>query len=189
MRKNKSLYTMVVTGLLMAVGMVLPYITGQIQIISRIISPLHIPVLICGLCCGWRWGLALGVVLPVFRGLTLGFPPFPTNALPMAFELGAYGLFTGILYPLFLKLLKEKSRLPAMLLALISAMILGRLVGGAARGLLLSLGFISAGTPYTFSAFFTSYFVSTAPGALIHIVLIPVVVSVLEKAKLSPMVR
>ena len=77
MNKNRSLSRMVVSALLLALGMVLPFITGQIQVIGRIISPLHIPALICGLTCGWQWGLALGIVLPLLRGLTLGMPPSP----------------------------------------------------------------------------------------------------------------
>ena len=91
MNTNRNLRAMVVTALLLALGMILPFITGQIQVIGKIISPLHIPALICGLTCGWQWGLGLGIVLPILRGLTLGMPPFPMVALPMAFELGGYG--------------------------------------------------------------------------------------------------
>ncbi len=184
---SKSVKKMTAAAVLLAVGMVLPLITGQIQAIARIISPLHIPALICGLVCGWQWGLALGVVLPILRGLTMGLPPFPTTALPMAFELGAYGLLTGLLYPLFVRFFRRKTRLPAMLAALIAAMIGGRLVGGAARGLLLQLGVIGSKEPYTLAVFFASYFAGTAPGALIHLVLVPAVVTAVEKAKLSPL--
>ena len=185
---QKKTYSLVITAMLLAVGLVLPFITGNIQAIAKIISPLHIPVLICGLCCGWKWGLGLGIVLPLLRGLLFGIPVFPTSALPMAFELGAYGLLTGLLYPLFLKAFKSKNHLPAMLCALIISMVLGRFVGGAAKALFISVGVIGSKSPYTFSAFFTSYFVSTAVGALIHIVLVPAVVLALEKAKLSPVV-
>ena len=185
---QKKTYSMVIAALLLAVGLILPFITGQIQAIAKIISPLHIPALICGLCCGWKWGLGLGIVLPLLRGLLFGIPVFPTSALPMAFELGAYGLLTGLLYPLFLKAFKSKNHLPAMLCALIISMVLGRFVGGAAKALFISVGVIGSKSPYTFSAFFASYFVSTAVGALIHIVLVPAVVLALEKAKLSPVV-
>ena len=178
---------MVITAMLLAVGMVLPFITGQIQAIAKIISPLHIPVLICGLCCGPAWGLGLGVLLPLLRGLIFGIPVFPTSALPMAFELAAYGLLTGLFYSAFLKKRRNANHGAGILLSLIPAMILGRFVGGAAKALLLSLGVIGTKTPFTFAAFFTSYFVSTAPGALIHIVLVPAVVLALEKAKLSPL--
>ncbi len=184
---RKKTYSLVITGMLLAVGMILPFITGNIQAIAKVISPLHIPVLICGLCCGPWWGMGLGIVLPLFRGLIVGIPVMPTSALPMAFELGAYGLLTGLLYPLMLKIIKNKNHLPAMLCALIPAMILGRFVGGAAKALMISAGIIGSKSPFTFAAFFTSYFVSTALGAVIHIVLVPLVVLALEKAKLSPL--
>lgn len=186
-RKKTNIYSMVLSGILLAVGMVLPYLTGQIQAISRIISPLHIPALLCGLCCGWQWGLGLGLLLPILRGITLGMPPFPAVALPMAFELGTYGLAAGLLYPVFVKLLKSKNHLPAMVTALVIAMIAGRIVGGAAKAALLAFGIIGSKAPFTFAAFITGYFVSTAPGAAIHIVLIPAIMLVIEKAGLSPL--
>lgn len=185
-KSNKRIRCLVITAMLLAVGLVLPFITGNIQAIAKIISPLHIPVLICGLCCGWNWGLGLGIVLPILRGLIFGIPVFPTSAVPMAFELGAYGLITGLLYPVLLKRFKGKAHLPLMLCALIIAMIIGRFVGGAAKALLITAGVIGSKSPYTFAAFFTSYFASTAVGAVIHIILIPAVVTALEKAKLSP---
>ena len=84
--------------------------------------------------------------------------------------------------------MKKESRLPAMLCALVIAMIGGRIIGGAGKALLLSFGLIGSSSPYTFAVFFSSYFAGTAPGALIHLVLVPAVVTALERAKLSPMV-
>lgn len=78
-----------------------------------------------------------------------------------------------------------RKRFPAMLGALIAAMLCGRIVGGAAKALLL-LGGVIPGTPLTFKAFLTGYFVDTAVGAAIHIILVPAVVTVLERARLSP---
>ena len=109
------------------------------------------------------------------------------TAQVVAKELAAYGLLTGLLYPLFLRLLNKKTHLPAMLCALIGAMIGGRAVGGAAKALLLALGVIGSKAPFTFAAFLTGYFVETAVGAAIHVVLVPAIVLALERAKLSPM--
>ena len=50
--KSKQLYAMVVSAALLAIGLVLPFLTAQLQSLGQAISPLHIPVLICGLCCG-----------------------------------------------------------------------------------------------------------------------------------------
>lgn len=188
-RRKTDIYPMVLSGILLSVGLVLPYLTGQIQAISRIISPLHIPALLCGLCCGWKWGLGLGLLLPILRGTTLGMPPFPAVALPMAFELGAYGLAAGLVYPLFVKLFNRKNHLPAMVAALVVAMVAGRVVGGAAKAALLAFGVIGSEAPFTFAAFFAAYFASTAAGAAIHLVLIPAIVLVLENMGLSPLAR
>ena len=191
MKKNNALNIrkMVYAALFLALAMVLPFLTGQIPQIGTLISPLHIPALLCGFICGWPWGLAVGVVTPLLRALLFGMPPFPNAALPMAFELGAYGLLTGLLYPLFLRVYRKENHLPAILTALILAMIGGRIVGGATKAALLTFGLIGSQSPYTFAAFFASYFTSTAPGALIHAVLIPAIVLALEKAKLSLLVK
>lgn len=185
--KNSSLQTrkMIYAALFLALAIVLPFLTGQIQTIGQLISPQHIPALICGLVCGWPSGLAVGVLSPLLRSLLFNMPPFPNAALPMAFECGAYGLLTGLLYPLFLRLYRKENHLPAILTALVLAMIGGRIVGGTARAALLAFGIIGSQSPYTFAAFFASYFTSTAPGAAIHIVLIPAIVLAMEKGKLS----
>lgn len=185
--KPKALYSMVITAVLLGIGLILPFITGQIQVIAQIISPLHIPVLICGLTCGWKWGLVLGIVLPLLRSVLFQLPPFPNAALPMAFELAVYGCLTGILYPAFVRFLRRSNRLPSMIAALIIAMIAGRIAGGAAKGILIAAGIVGSADAFTFSVFFTSYFVTTAPGALIHIIVIPIIVTAVEKAGLSPM--
>lgn len=67
-----SLRNLLITAVLMAVGFVLPFLTGQIPSVGNMLSPLHLPVLICGLCCGWQWGLLLGAVLPVARSFVFG---------------------------------------------------------------------------------------------------------------------
>jgi len=189
MRRNDTLYRMIVTAVLLALGLVLPFLTGQLQTIGKLISPLHIPVLICGLTCGWLWGGVLGAVLPLLRMALFGMPALPM-ALPMTFELCAYGVLTGILYPWLLKKLHRLGapRLVVMLSVLGLAMVAGRIVGGAAKALLL-LGGVIPGAPLTFQAFVAAYFVDTAVAAVIHLIVVPAVVTALEKARLSPLDR
>lgn len=182
MSKKSSLYRLMITAVLLALGMVLPFLTGQIPMIGQAISPLHIPVFICGLTCGWAWGAALGVVLPLLRSVVFGMPPLVAVAVPMAFELAAYGAVCGLMYPMMRKAFRMDNHLPAMLVALLIAMVAGRLVGGAAKAIVMGL----TGGSFGFQAFVTSYFVSTAIGALIHLILAPAVALALEKAKLSP---
>ena len=44
---------MTYAGLMLAVAMVLPFVTGQIPQIGQMLSPMHLPVLLCGFLCGW----------------------------------------------------------------------------------------------------------------------------------------
>ena len=187
MRRNYMPYRMLVTAALLGIGLVLPFLTGQLQTIGKLLSPLHIPVLICGLTCGWAWGGALGLILPVLRMALFGMPAAPM-AYPMTFELCAYGVVTGLLYPWLRRELcgrRGAKPLVVMLATLGIAMVAGRIVGGAAKALLLMAGAIP-GVPLTFVAFVASYFVDTAVGAVVHLIVVPAVVLALEKARLSP---
>ena len=104
--RKRHLYKLVICALLLAIGLYLPFLVGQVEVLGQAVSPLHIPVLLCGLTCGWGWGAVLGAVLPLLRSAIFGMPPMPT-ALAMTFELAAYGLISGLLYPLFVRLLKK----------------------------------------------------------------------------------
>ena len=163
------------SALYLAIALVLPFITGQIPEIGAMLSPMHIPVLLCGFVCGWQWGLAVGLIAPILRSVLFGMPTLYPTAIAMTFELAAYGALSGILY----KLLPRKTW--AIYLSLILAMIGGRLVWGAARYLLAGL----SGSAFPVSAFLEGAVLDAIPGIILHIVLIPVLVMVLEKAGLT----
>lgn len=181
MKRTSNLYRMLVSAILLALGLVLPFLTGQIPAIGSAISPMHIPAFIAGLTCGPVYGAIMAFIMPLLRSVLFGMPPLVPVATPMAFELAAYAAVCGLLYPILMK--KLPSHLPAMLCALVISMIAGRLVGGAAKAIVMGLN----GGSYSFNAFIAAYFTGTAIGAVIHIILVPVVVTALEKAKLSPM--
>ena len=60
----KQTRKLVLSALFMALGIVLPFLTGQIQQIGNMLLPMHIPVLLCGFICGWQDGLAVGLMTP-----------------------------------------------------------------------------------------------------------------------------
>ena len=126
-------------------------------------------------------GMGLGIVLPLLRSVLFGMPPLVPVAIPMAFEMAAYGALCGLLYPMLSK--KMSKTCWAMLIAMVIAMLAGRLVGGAAKAVVMGI----QGNAYTFPAFVTAYFVNTAVGAVIHLIVVPLVVTALEKARLSPL--
>ena len=67
----------------LALGLVLPFFTGQVPQIGNMLLPMHIPVLLCGLICGWQYGLVVGLVMPLLSWpLTALWPAgsIPTRA-------------------------------------------------------------------------------------------------------------
>ncbi|MDD2441998.1 MAG: ECF transporter S component [Eubacteriales bacterium] len=171
---RKTLIRLVLAGMFLALGLVLPFLTGQIPQFGSMLLPMHIPVLICGFVCGWPYGLVVGLITPVLRSLMFGMPPMFPGAVAMAFELAAYGFMTGLLY----KLLPKK--VPFIYVTLAAAMLVGRVVWGLVTFLLVS----SAGSAFTFSAFLAGAFVNAVPGIIVQIVLIPIIILALQKAHL-----
>ena len=112
---------------------------------------------------------------PLFRSLTLGMPPFFPKALCMAFELAAYGAITGLMHRILPR------RKPYIYVSLLTAMIIGRLVWGTAMFLCLGL----SGGSFTFAAFLAGAVTNAIPGIILQIVLIPVLVMVLDRPRLS----
>ena len=98
-----NLKKLVLAGVFLALCLLLPFVTGQIPQIGAALSPMHIPVLLCGFVCGWPYGLVVGFVAPLLRFMLFGMPPIFPTGIAMAFELAAYGALTGILYRLLPK--------------------------------------------------------------------------------------
>lgn len=172
---NPNLKKLIISGLCLALCMLLPFLTGQIPQIGSALAPMHIPVLICGLICGWPYGLAVGLIAPLLRSLTLGMPPLFPVATAMAFEMAAYGAAAGLL----LKFMPKKTL--SIYMGLIGAMIIGRLVWGVA--MFVCMG-INGGT-FTFQAFLAGAFLNAIPGIICHILIIPPIVLGLRRAKLT----
>ena len=174
MRKTNNIKSMTSAAIFLALCMLLPFLIGQIPTIGSLISPMHIPVLLAGFVCGPWWAMAVGFIAPLLRAMIFGMPPLFPTAVAMAFELATYGLVAGLLYT------KLKKTTANIYIALIGAMLVGRVVWGIVMALLLGTG--EGG--FTFAAFIAGAFTNAIPGIIIHIILIPVIVLALRKANL-----
>ena len=163
------------SALFLALAMVLPFLTGQIPQIGSALSPMHIPALLCGFLCGWPWGLAVGLISPLLRSVIFGMPAMFPGAVAMSFELATYGAVSGLLYKI---LPRRKS---SVYITIVVAMLLGRAVWGIARLILAGL----SGQSFTWALFLAGAFTNAFPGIILHLVLVPLLVIVLEKAGLS----
>jgi len=161
------------TALFIAIGIALPLAFHSIPNAGRVFLPMHIPVLLCGLVCGFPWGLACGIVTPLLSSLLTGMPP--AAMLPsMLCELAVYGLVAALL----MRYVPVKNAYAKIYIALVGAMLCGRLVMGALNALIFSAG------NYSMQLWLTGAFVSALPGIAIQTVLIPPIILGLRKAKL-----
>ena len=173
-KTNHSIRNMVVAALMLALAYVLPNFTGNIPKIGSMLLPMHLPTILCGFLCGGGWGAAVGFIAPLMRSLILARPPMFPTAIAMAFEMAAYGLVAGFLYR------RMPKGLVGTYLSLIGAMLCGRVVWGVAMTILLS-----GGQGFTMAAFIAGAFTNAIPGIILQLVIIPVLVSALEKAHLT----
>ena len=164
----------VFSGLFLALCFVLPIFTGNIPVVGSMLSPMHIPVFLCGIICGWQYGLAVGAIAPMLRHLTMGMPPIHT-ALGMTFELATYGLVIGLCFKFFPK--KDIF----IWVSLIIAMLVGRGVWGLAAWVIYPE---FTGKAFTLTTFLTGAFISAWPGIIIHLMLVPAIILVLRRAKI-----
>lgn len=166
----KNIKQMVLAALFLALGLTLPFLTGQIREIGNKLLPMHLPILLCGFICGWKYGLLVGFITPLLRCFLFSMPA-PTSAIGMAFELAVYGAVTGFLYK---KLIEKKGRI---YISLLLAMIAGRIVKGIANVIVLGI----TGSAYTWKMFISGTMINAIPGVVVQLILIPILVLTLEK--------
>ena len=167
-----SIRRLIYAAFFMALGLVLPFLTGQIPEIGKLLSPMHIPILLCGFVCGWRYGGVVGFITPLLRSVLFGIPVLYPNAIGMAFELMTYGIVAGALYSMC-----RKKDILRVYLCLIVAMFTGRLVWGVASLILYGV----AGNSFTWSMFITGAFLGAIPGIILHLIIIPPIVLSVER--------
>ncbi len=176
--KKKNVTQFVLAAMFLALGLVLPFFTGQIPQIGKLLLPMHIPVFLCGLICGWKYGLVVGFMTPLVRSMLFGMPVMFPTAVGMAFELMTYGFCIGFLY--------EHSRwkcIKALYRCMIITMLVGRLVYGAVE--VVILGFGTGG--FAMKSFLLSSFVYAIPGIIVQLILIPSIMLALNKTGLVKM--
>ena len=161
----------VISGLLLAIGLVLPFLTAQVKEIGDSLLPLHFPVLICGLLCGPWYGLCIGLILPFMRSVLFAMPPVYPNAVWMACELATYGFVVGFLYHRF-----SKKTLGNLYVSLLAAMISGRIVWGIVKSILLGL----SGKAFSMEAFMIGGFLDAILGIVLQLILIPIIIKITE---------
>ena len=172
----KNIQKLVLAAMFLAIGHILPFFTGQIPQIGKMLLPMHIPVLLCGFICGWQYGLVVGFILPLMRSMIFSMPLMFPTAVCMAFELAAYGAVAGLLYGRV-----HRRNIVSAYGCLLAAMVCGRIVAAVAKIFCLGVGTDG----YTLQAFYTGSFLNAIPGIILQLVVIPVLVVALDREKVA----
>ena len=154
------------TAMFLSLGIVLPMFFGQVPQIGSMLLPMHIPVFLCAFICGWKYSAPMSFVLPLLRTVLFSRPKMYPDAIAIAFELAVYALVAGLIYWSFFK-----KDMKAVYVSLISAMVLGRVVRIVVQMALLGL----KGTPFTFSAVFSSVVIVGLPGIILQLIAVPLI--------------
>lgn len=175
MNKMTAVKKSIITAVCIALCVVLPQAFHAIPNAGVVYSPIHIPVLLCGLICGPYFGMLCGMAGPLLSALFTGMPA--AAILPqMMIECAVYGFTAGLM----IKLVSTKRIYADLYISLAAAMLSGRIAAGIAKALFFARG------EFTISAWAVTYFITSLPGAIIQLILIPFVVFALIKANLIP---
>lgn len=156
MKSKNAIKNMTLTAVCIALCVVLPIAFHSIPDAGSVFLPMHIPVLICGMICGWPYGFICGLMGPLL-----------SSAL------------TGMVSGIMLKLVHTKSTYGDLYIALVVAMLAGRVMSGIAKALIFMPGI-------SMTAWITASFITALHGILIQLVFLPSVVLTLMKAKIIP---
>ncbi|WP_223254481.1 ECF transporter S component [Bacillus sp. HNG] len=171
--RNVQLRKIIFTALCISIGLIFAQIVKVIPIPypGAVLLPMHIPVLICGFLCGRAYGALSGLLLPLIGFILTGMPPIFPTGLSMMLELATYGALTAIIFDY------TKGK---VYISLIGAMIGGRIVMGIVNTVLLSF----TDNAYGWAIFISGSIVTALPGIIIQLILIPIIVLSLKRAKL-----
>lgn len=171
MKSKITTKELVLSGVLLAAGLLLPMVFHMFSMTGPAFLPMHIPVLIGGMLLPPPLAILLGIITPIVSSILTGMPVAFPMAIIMAFELGANGLSASIA--------TRKLKLNT-LLALIIAMIDGRIVAGIVVAVLVRL----FGVQMNPIMFVKGAIITGLPGLMIQLVFIPTLIYGLKRARL-----
>lgn len=176
MEKMSSAKRISLCAMCIALCYVLPLVFHALAL-GSILSPMHIPVLLCGIVCGPLCGAFCGIAGPVLSSVLSGMPG-AAGLITMVPELVSYGLVCGLL----MKRVHTQKLMMDVYASMIPAMLIGRIVGGLASALF----YLGNNGEYSLAMFVSSYFIGSLPGIIVQLILIPALTVTLEKARAIP---
>lgn len=153
----------VLGGLLLATGLILPMIFHLFGLTGQIALPMHIPVLIGGFLLSPSLALSLGIITPLVSSVLTGMPVLFPMAVIMMVELGTYAFSASVF--------TRRMKLPAVP-TLILAMVAGRTAAGLTVALLVQL----FGVKMNPLLYIKGAVLTGIPGIIIQLIFIPLLI-------------
>jgi len=172
MYKFSRLKKYTITAMCITLCVVLPFSLHLIPGAGNTVLPMHIPVLLCGLVVGWQFGFLAGLFGPMLSTFTIQMPN-PAVMPIMMVELAIYGAVAGLM----IRIMRTKNKYVNIYISLVTAMVIGRILAGMARAFVFAPGTTSI------ALWISSYFTTSLPGIIIQLILIPAIITALEKAR------
>ncbi len=166
MKKTKNL---TYGALFIVLGLLMPMVFHAFNMGGQIFLPMHIPVLLAGLILDPLYALAVGIITPILSSILTSMPPLMPMLPIMVFELGTYALTAS--------LLKKRAK-QNDIIALIAAMVLGRIVAGIVVYFMVALFSVKLPAPHIF---ISTGVVTGLPGIAVQLVIIPILMKLFRK--------
>lgn len=169
MKKKMEIWKITWTGILIGIGILLPYVTAHLWgIKGTVFLPMHYSIFIASIFCGPLCGMIAGIATPVLSSVLTGMPQFFPMLPVMVCELLVYGGLTAVL----------QRKIKNIYGTLLASMAAGRLVHGLVFALLMQ--FSGAAVTFSSAAFFV---VEGIPGTVAQLILLPPVIHLLCKIR------
>ena len=168
MNKKFATKEIVLGGLLLASGIILPMAFRMFGMTGPIALPMHIPVFIGGFLLSPYLALLLGIITPFISGLLMGMPVLFPMVIIMAFELDTYG-FTASLLTTRLKL----TAIPSLIISMIAC----RIAAGLTVAVLVQLFSIKM-NPFIYVK---GAIITGLPRIIIQLIFIPSLIFAINK--------
>lgn len=176
MDKNLRTREIILAGLFLAIGILLPMLFHTVGIMGKIFLPMHIPVLIAGYLLNPLTAFILGFITPLLSSVLTGMPILFPMAIIMAFELACYGFFVS--------LMRRELKL-SVITSLIISMIMGRIV--AFLVIFIMSNFF--GIKLNPLLFIKGGIITGLPGIVVQIIFVPTVIMGLIKYNKTKNIR
>ncbi|QUI22367.1 ECF transporter S component [Vallitalea pronyensis] len=168
MRKKLHVESIVYSGVLITIGIILPMIFHAVGGAGKVFLPMHIPVILAGFILSPVYAVGVGMLTPLISSLLTTMPLLYPICPIMMVELGTYGLVISLL---------SKAGVHNIFIKLLASMLVGRLMAG----LTVYIMGVTLGLKFDPIEYVKGAIVVGLPGLLIQWLIIPSMVYMMDR--------